>query len=70
VWAIPFALAVAVLAVFIKEVPLRGHDDGVEGVGEGSGEAFDLGERSGDGSGHGEREPRTAGTKPLTPALD
>jgi EmrB/QacA subfamily drug resistance transporter len=30
VWAIPFALAVALLALFIKEVPLRGHDDDAE----------------------------------------
>jgi hypothetical protein len=28
-WAIPFALVVAVLAVFIKEVKLRGHEDTV-----------------------------------------
>lgn len=27
VWAIPFAMVVALLAVFIKEIPLRGHDD-------------------------------------------
>lgn len=27
IWAIPFAAVVAVLAWFIKEIPLRGHDD-------------------------------------------
>jgi EmrB/QacA subfamily drug resistance transporter len=26
-WAIPFAVVVALLAAFIKEIPLRGHDD-------------------------------------------
>jgi hypothetical protein len=28
-WAIPFAAVVAILAVFIREVKLRGHDDHV-----------------------------------------
>ena len=31
VWAIPFAAVVAVLALFIKEIPLRGDDDDAAG---------------------------------------
>jgi len=31
IWAIPFAALVAVLAWFIKEIPLRGHDDAPAG---------------------------------------
>jgi len=67
-WAIPFAVAVALLAVFIKEVPLRGHDDDAEAQ-DPVAEAPDRDTEAPHGPNAGAQQGPGA-AKPLAPALD